>query len=221
MIARQVAETYRRYSAYYDRLFGWSLMPGRRLVMGAMAPQKGDRILEIGVGTGISLGMYPKNTRVVGIDLSPSMLDIAAEKSRRMGWGHVVLKRMDAERLSFSDRSFDVCVAMYVVSVTPRPDRLMAEMARVTKPGGRVFVVNHFTRPGTLLRAFEKVLEPLAPRIGFHSFFPIEPFHTMARMPLAREIPVPPFGYWRVLEFRRTGKGRPQRRTPPGARRPP
>lgn len=131
-----VERVYRRYAPGYDFYFGALLQPGRRAVVEGMRCRPGERILEVGLGTGLSLPLYPRTVRVVGTDVSPHMLARAHTQKSRRRLDHVELHCMDAERMTFDDDSFDKVVAMYVVSVAPDPKRLLEEMRRVCRHWG-------------------------------------------------------------------------------------
>jgi phosphatidylethanolamine/phosphatidyl-N-methylethanolamine N-methyltransferase len=173
MSRAQVERSYRRYAPVYDLLFGASLGPGRmamtRLVT-RLAPQ---HILEVGVGTGLALPHYPKQSRITGIDVSTEMLAAAQRKLKPEDAGRVELRAMDAEAMDFADASFDCVTLPYVLSVTPHPDRLVAEVRRVCKRGGHIVIVNHFSGE-TPWRLLEAPLKPLAGWLGFRTEFSLE-----------------------------------------------
>jgi phosphatidylethanolamine/phosphatidyl-N-methylethanolamine N-methyltransferase len=197
-----VVATYARYARVYDQLFGWSLAAGRRAAVTQVDARPGEKVLEIGVGTGLSLGLYPPGVALSGVDLSQPMLDRArlrAERLRRP----VELHCENAQALSFPDASFDHCVAMYVMSVAPDPVAVLREMRRVTKPGGRLVLVNHFSHRGTAMERLERAVAPLAERLGWEPLFYLDDFKQRCGLEEALELPVPPFGYWRVLVARR------------------
>lgn len=168
-------EAYRRYAGFYDALFGPILQPGRKAVIEALACRPGERVLEVGVGTGLSLPMYPPWVRVTGIDVSREMLQKARQRVARRGLGNVeALLEMDAERMTFADAAFDRVVAMYVVSVVQYPERVMAELRRVCRPGGEILVVNHVRSRNPVLGAVEKGLAPLSAKLGWHPDFELD-----------------------------------------------
>ncbi len=167
-----VKVAYRRYAGFYDALFGPVLQPGRTAVVDALGCRPGDRVLEVGVGTGLSLPLYPASVKVTGIDVSREMLDKARARVAKRNFVHVeALIEMDAESMSFPDASFDKVVAMYVVSVVANPARLLAELHRVCKPDGEIFIVNHVRSDNPLLGALEKSLARFSDKLGFRPDF--------------------------------------------------
>jgi len=167
-----VKTAYRRYAGFYDALFGPVLQAGRRAVMEALRLRPGDRVLEVGVGTGLSLPMYPQSVRITGIDVSHEMLEKARRRVARRGLANVdALLEMDAEAMSFADASFDKVVAMYVMPVVRNPARVLEEFHRVCKADGEIFIVNHVRSDNRILRAFENGLARFSDHIGFHPDF--------------------------------------------------
>jgi phosphatidylethanolamine/phosphatidyl-N-methylethanolamine N-methyltransferase len=140
-------ELYQRIAPLYDIIYGALLQPGRELAMMRLAPRAGQKILEIGVGTGFALRHYPGRCTVVAIDLSASMIARAGVRRRRHRLEHVALCRMDASALAFADQSFDAVYAPYVLNIVPDPVRVAREMLRVCRPGGRLVLLNHFDHP--------------------------------------------------------------------------
>ena len=167
-----VKAAYRRYARIYDTVFGPVLQPGRKGVLAALNLKPGDRVLEVGVGTGLSLQLYPREVRITGIDVSREMLEKARSRVARRGLQNVdALLEMDAEQMDFPDASFDKVVAMYVVSVVPRPAKLIQELHRVCKPNGEVFIVNHFQSENRIIGGIEKALSGFSSTLGFHPDF--------------------------------------------------
>jgi phosphatidylethanolamine/phosphatidyl-N-methylethanolamine N-methyltransferase len=165
-----VKAAYRRYATFYDAVFGPVLQPGRKAVLDALKLEPGDRVLEVGVGTGLSLTLYPRSVRITGIDVSGEMLAKARARVARRRLDNVeALLEMDAETMSFPDASFDKVVAMYVVSVVPRPAKLIEELHRVCRPDGEIFIVNHFQSENPIVASFERALAGLSSQIGFHT----------------------------------------------------
>lgn len=165
-----VVTSYRRYAPMYDLLFGAVLAPGRRHLTRTVHQLTPAEVLEVGVGTGLTLERYPQKTRIVGIDLSPEMLVRAQRRAQALAGRDITLHAMDAEALTFDDDSFDCVTVPYVLSVTPNPDRLVAELQRVCKPGGSIVIVNHFSG-SRFWWLMERAVRSVADRIGFRSDF--------------------------------------------------
>ena len=165
-----VISTYRFYAPLYDRLFGAVLEPGRREMLAVVNQIAPRSVLEVGVGTGLTMARYGKDAAFTGIDVSQDMLDIARARADAMPERAIELHQMDAERMSFADHSFDCVTLPYVLSVTPNPERLVAELRRVCRPGGTILIVNHFSG-SRFWWLLERGVRSLAAKIGFHSDF--------------------------------------------------
>lgn len=165
-----VVDTYRFYAPLYDRLFGAVLEPGRHALTDAVCAMRPTSILEVGIGTGLTLERYPDSASIVGIDISHEMLDIARERADKLPGRSIHLAAMNAEAMDFPDASFDCIAIPYVLSVTPNPERLVAEIRRVCRKGGAILILNHFS--GSRFWWFlERAVRSLANRIGFRSDF--------------------------------------------------
>jgi phosphatidylethanolamine/phosphatidyl-N-methylethanolamine N-methyltransferase len=202
-----IEKVYRRYAPGYDLYFGAVLEQGRHAVIARMGCQPGDRILEVGVGTGLSLPLYPRTVRVTGIDISHEMLRRARARVRRGRLSHVVLERMNAEYMRFPDNSFDKVVAMYVVSVAPDPVRLVNEMRRVCQPGGEIYIVNHFGHSNPVVGGMERLLAPLSRVVGFRPNLSLEDFIRRTGVRVEGRENVNLFGYWTLLRCRNDKPG--------------
>lgn len=203
MNIRTIERAYRRYAPGYDLYFGRFLQPGRRATVQCMSCHPGERILEVGVGTGLSLPLYPPETTVYGIDICPEML---ARGSARVFREHLEqsagLCRMNAERMGFADDTFDKVVAMYVVSVAPNPGRMVDEMRRVCKPHGELYFVNHFLHPHPAMAFIERMAAPLSRFLGFHPTLSLQGLVAEASLEVTETTPVNAFGYWTLLRAR-------------------
>ena len=200
MDLQDTLRTYRAFSGTYDVVFGPVFHIGRKEAVRKVNTRPGQRILEVGVGTGLSLPFFRKDARVTGIDVSAEMLAKARTRVEQRKLTNVEgLMEMDAEHMSFPDNSFDAVLALYVASVVPNPARFAAEMRRVCIPGGTIVIVNHFTSENPLLRFIEKRLAPLAGKIGFHADFPLDEFLAASRLDVRQSLPSNLFGYWRLL----------------------
>jgi phosphatidylethanolamine/phosphatidyl-N-methylethanolamine N-methyltransferase len=200
MDLQDTLKTYRLFSGSYDLVFGPVFHPGRKEAVRIANDRPGQHILEVGVGTGLSLPFFRKDAKVTGIDVSTEMLEKARRRVARRQLAQVeALVEMDAENLSFPDDSFDSVLALYVASVVPDPARFAAEMRRVCIPGGTIVVVNHFTSENPAMRFIEKRLAPLAGKIGFHADFPLADFLAASRLDVRETRPSNLCGYWRLL----------------------
>jgi len=155
---------YRLYAPVYDRVFAPSFSEGHRKMYQSLNLEEGDRILEVGVGTGISLAFCPDYVQVEGIDFSESMLRQARQKLDDGGIGsNVVLSKMDAHELEFDDETFDHSLVAHALSVVSKPSRVLSEMKRVTKRGGKICIVNHYSKRRSLALG---LWNPLRKRLG-------------------------------------------------------
>jgi phosphatidylethanolamine/phosphatidyl-N-methylethanolamine N-methyltransferase len=175
-----VAGVYEKLASVYDIVFGPTLHAGRLQAIKRMAIAPGDRVLEVGVGTGINLMLYPRDCSVTGIDLSDSMLERAHERVAKNGLCDVRLLQMDASALIFPDESFDIVYAPYLVSVVPDPIQVALEMRRVCRPGGRVIILNHFRSSNPVVSWAERLISPLTVHIGFKSDLDLPAFLAQA-----------------------------------------
>lgn len=175
-----VEGVYDKLAKVYDLTFGPTLHPGRLQAIQRMDIQPGERVLEVGVGTGINLSLYPKNCTVTGIDFSGSMLEKARERATRKGIRNMRLLQMDAGDLKFADDSFDIVYAPYLISVVPDPVKVAQEMHRVCRPGGRIIFLNHFLSPNALLGRIERLISPYTIHIGFKADLDLPAFLAQA-----------------------------------------
>jgi phosphatidylethanolamine/phosphatidyl-N-methylethanolamine N-methyltransferase len=167
MQKEQIKKIYSRYSPVYDAIFAQMFSPRIRIGLERMGMRKGDRIIEVGVGTGLSLPFYPDFCSVVGIDLTRKMLDRANNKKEKLGLNHVNLFEMDAENIAFADDSFDHAVIPFVISVVPNPEKMVSEVKRVTKRNGNIIIINHFCSSNPFLSRLESLISPISVKIGW------------------------------------------------------
>ena len=177
-----LARVYEKISTFYDFTFGPTLHPGRVDAIRRMGIKSGDRVLEVGVGTGINADMYPRDCSVTGIDLSSSMLEKARERVARKELKNVRLLQMDAANLKFADDTFDIVYAPYVISVVPDPVAVAQEMRRVCRPGGRIVILNHFRSRNPLMAWAERLISPFTVHIGFKSDLDLPAFLAQAEL---------------------------------------
>ena len=175
-----VEHVYEKLASVYDFIFGPTLHSGRLTAIQRMGIKRGDRILEVGVGTGINVALYPQSCHVTGIDLSDSMLEKARERVARLGVRNVRLLQMDAAELKFPESSFDIVYAPYLISVVPDPVQVACEMLRVCRHGGRIILLNHFRSPNAVLSRLERVISPMTVHIGFKSDLDLPGFLAQA-----------------------------------------
>ena len=175
-----VEGVYDKLAKVYDLTFGPTLHPGRLQAIQRMDIQPGERVLEVGVGTGINLSLYPKDCSVTGIDFSGSMLEKARERIARKDIRNVRLLQMDAADLKFATGSFDIVYAPYLISVVPDPVKVAQEMRRVCRPGGRIIFLNHFLSPNLILSRMERLISPFTIHIGFKADLDLQAFLTQA-----------------------------------------
>ena len=200
MELQDTLRTYRLFAGPYDLVFGPVFHPGRKDAVRIANDRPGQKILEVGVGTGLSLPHFRADSEVTGIDVSAEMLERARRRVARRSLAHVkAILEMDAENLKFDDDSFDSVLALYVASVVPNPARFAAEMRRVCRPGGTIIIVNHFMSYNFVMRQIERQLAPLAGRIGFHADFSRDKFIAAGKLNVREIRPSNLFGYWKLL----------------------
>ena len=199
-----VRKAYARWAPFYDFVFGSLFRRGRRAAIAA-ADRVGGKILEVGVGTGISLANYSPGNSIVGVDLSEEMLEKAKERVSELALANVQLEAMDAQDLAFPDNSFDVVVALYVVSTVPNPQAALDEFARVAKPGGEIILANRVGAEGGFRRSVEETLRPIVCRLGWRLDFPWVHFADWIERSediyLIERRPIPPFDHFSLLRF--------------------
>jgi phosphatidylethanolamine/phosphatidyl-N-methylethanolamine N-methyltransferase len=208
---QSVERAYAFWAPVYDLVFGAVFDAGRRASIAAAEAHcgaDGGRILEVGVGTGISLTNYARNHRIVGVDLSEPMLRKAQERVATLGLHNVeTLSVMDAARMALPDKSFDVVVAQFVITAVPNPEATLDEFARVIKPGGEIILVNHIGAEDGPRRAFEICFAPLARRLGWRPEFRFGRLADWAKrhggVRVVEHRPMPPLGHFSLIRFAR------------------
>jgi phosphatidylethanolamine/phosphatidyl-N-methylethanolamine N-methyltransferase len=203
MDAATVQAAYSRWSRFYDGTFGLLLAGARRRAFAILDLQSGESAIEVGVGTGLSLPLMPAGSRVVGVDFSRPMLEKALPRVRRGTLAcRAALVEADGARLPFADGTFDAAIAPFVVSAAPNPHALLLEMVRVSRPGGRLLVLNHFTPRSKFLARVEKGLSTVTSSVlGFHADFPLEPLFERASIKIDSVQRVTSMGSWYAVTF--------------------
>jgi len=210
-----VATAYDRWAPVYDLTFGAVFRRGRSASIAA-AERIGGRILEVGVGTGISLPEYSPCNTIFGVDISEEMLRKAHKRVAELGLKHVEgLAVMDAEKLEFPDAAFDVVVAQYVVTAVPNPEAALDEFARVLKPGGEIVIVTRIGAEAGLRRNIEHMLQPVVRKLGWRTEFSFERYRRWVSghrdMRMAESRAMPPLGHFYLIRFAKAGAA--QRKT--------
>jgi len=211
MDLQKVERVYSNYAAVYDHIFGRIFHESRESAVRRLHILPDEQILEVGVGTGLTLPLYPQYCKVVGIDLSPGMLTKARERMCTHRLENVVLLRMDAGQMEFPDNSFDTIMAAYVVTAVPDYRKVVTEMIRVCRPGGRIIMLNHFSNGNKLIAAVEKVISPLCKHIGFRTDLALSTVLEGTSLHIARKEKVNPLRFWHLVECvnRKTGLAAP------------
>jgi phosphatidylethanolamine/phosphatidyl-N-methylethanolamine N-methyltransferase len=204
-----VTKAYARWAPVYDLVFGAVFEHGRHAAIAA-AERIGGRILEVGVGTGISLPCYSPEVRLSGVDISEPMLRKAQQRVAELGLKNVeTLAVMDAEHLEFPDASFDVVVAQYVVTTVPNPEATLDEFARVLKPGGEIILVSRVGAEAGLRRSLERWFAPAARKLGWRTEFSFTRYAAWAKktadMHLVERRAMPPLGHFSLIRFAKAG----------------
>jgi phosphatidylethanolamine/phosphatidyl-N-methylethanolamine N-methyltransferase len=198
-----VRDAYRRWAPVYDPTFGRFSQAGRNSAVDVINTSAG-RVLEVGVGTGLSLPRYARHLDITGIDLAPEMLEKARARVAADGLDHVsALHEMDAADLQFVDASFDTAVAMFVMTVVPDPVAVMGELARVVKPGGQVLLINHFSQDDGVRGFIERRMAPFGDRLGWHPLFDVSRVMVRAELSLVETRALKPLGLFTMLRFQR------------------
>lgn len=204
MDIKAVEESYARWAPVYDRTFGAVTRSGRRRAVQFINTREGS-VLEVGVGTGLSLQHYAPHLQVTGIDFSHDMLRKAQAKVQEQSLHQVkALRQMDARQLDFEDNSFDTVAAMHVLSVVPDPQQVMREIARVLKPGGKLVITNHFKSGRGVRASLERLSAPLANVIGWHSDFELDTVLQEDRLRVEQQESLPPLGMMTFLVLVKT-----------------
>lgn len=194
-----IKRIYAGYSNVYDALFKRFFYPRIKHAINYMDIKPGERVLDVGVGTGLSLGEYPKTSRVLAVDLSFEMLKKAKEKVGKNRLGHIKVLNMDAMNIAFKDDSFDKVFISHVVTVVPDPYRLMSEVRRVCKRGGQVVIVNHFKSSNKIVELVEKLINPVCKKIGWRSDLCLNEFIRRSGLNVRQKYMLKKLDFWHIL----------------------
>lgn len=199
MEVEEIKKIYSNYSNFYDLIFRKFFYPRQKHAIESLNLQPGQKILDVGVGTGLSLDIYPPYCSVVGIDLSADMLMKAVKRVKKNGYDHITLLEMDATHLAFPDNAFDYVIATFVISVVPDPIKVLAEMKRVNKKEGKIVIVNHFLSQNRFIAKIEELISPLCTKIGWRSDLALDYLVEEGDLSIATKYQVKKLDLWKVV----------------------
>ena len=206
-MARRVVRRYDRLAVVYDRFFGPGLQAGRAHALQRLPLRADDAVLDIGIGTALTAELYPVGCSVIGIDISPGMLERAARRISQMGLHHVQLLEMDAAAMQFADDTFSIVYAAYVLTAVPDPVVVAREMRRVCKPGGYIVFLNHFLSDHPVLSWCERTITPFTERMGFRTDLSLSWVLAEAELTAVRIERVNRMGLWSLVVCRKSVEG--------------
>jgi len=194
-----IKKIYAGYSNAYDAIFKRFFFPRIKHAIATMDIRHGDKVLDVGVGTGLSLPLFPRYCDVTGIDISSAMLKKAKEKTNKLNLNHIELMEMDAMNLEFPDNSFDKVFISHVVSVVPDPYKTMSEVKRVCKRNGKIVVVNHFRSPNKMVGSVVRMLNPITKKIGWRTDLSLDEFIKKANLCVEKKYKLKKIDLWYVI----------------------
>ena len=200
MELEKVEKVYTNYAGMYDQTFGRVFQQSRESAVRGLPIKPGDRVLEVGIGTGEALPLYPRHCEILGIDFSEGMLEKARERIEEHQLDHVTLERMDAAQMGLDNDSFDIVMAAYVVTAVPDYRKVVNEMIRVCRPGGRIIMLNHFSNGNKVIAAVEKMISPLCKHIGFRTDLSLNTVLEGTTLVVERKEKVNPLRFWHLVE---------------------
>ena len=203
---------YDGWAWFYDHTFGALVARRQKRALEQVRAKPGDRVLDLGVGTGMTLPHYPKDVSVVGVDLSLGMLKKAAIKINDNGLHHCSLIQTDAMLPPFADESFDHVVITHVISVVSEPHKLLQWAQRLVKPGGRIVMLNHFQSTQPVVAWIEKVLNPVFVKIGWRSDLPLEDVLTGVELEVDYCFKTSMMDIWRIVVLTKPAANSPRRK---------
>lgn len=186
-MSERIKKVYSFYAKIYDSFFGKIFEHGRYVAFNMMNVKPNEKILEVGVGTGLSLPLYPKEVYVTGIDISQEMLDKAEAKKQYYGLSNINLYNMDASSMNFPDNTFDKVIASHVITVVADPLRTLNEIRRVCKKGGEIFILNYVGSNNKMISAIEGLISPLRDRLGLGKHFDLDDLLNSAHLSIEYE----------------------------------
>ncbi|MEM6469407.1 MAG: class I SAM-dependent methyltransferase [Planctomycetota bacterium] len=194
------AKLYHNLVPAYQAL--WPAVAGKniRTAVGALEFPSGSEVLEVGVGTGLSLRSYPEHIKLTGIDLSESMLAESAALIERNDWSHISVLPMNAESLEFEDDSFDVVTSFHTVSVVSNPRKMMGEIARVCRPGGTILVINHFRSENPLIAKVVDSAGNVTKRLGWRTDLEFDKVLHELPIRIEKRYKPNPFSFFTILK---------------------
>lgn len=199
MHSEDIKRIYSNYSNFYDLIFKQFFLPRQKYVINQMGIRPDDKILDVGVGTGLSLPIYPKFCKVTGIDLSEKMLNKAHKKVRKYDLRNITLKQMDAMELQFEDNTFDQVIASFVISVVPDPIRVISEMKRVCKNNCNLILINHFQSNNKFMAKIEDLVNPICRKIGWRTDVDLDNLIVESNLQVNSRYKMKKFDLWKVV----------------------
>lgn len=200
MNLESLERVYTSYSSVYDKTFGKAFDQSRETAVRGLRIAQDEEVLEVGVGTGMALPLYPTHCNITGIDLSEGMLKVAQERIDEHRLNHVTLQRMNAGQMEFEDNSFDLVMAAYLITAVPDYRVVVSEMIRVCRPGGRIVMLNHFSNGNKFIAAVEKIISPMCQRIGFRTDLSLNHVLEGTSLQVAKKEKMNPLRYWYLVE---------------------
>jgi len=196
---------YSDLAGLYDHVFTRIFARRIHLVVRRLGIPPGARVLEVGIGTGLSLDAYPSHCHVTGIDISREMLDHAEQKMDSIRHRHIELVQMDAMNMAFADDTFDFVTAFHVVTVVPDPQRLVDEMTRVCRHDGQVVIINHFSSRRPVIRGVVNMVDPLTRKLGWSTKLSLDDVMTGSDLELESRYKTSPWSLFTIVEARKFG----------------